>query len=228
MTPAEKLEPKGRMTLGLVFIALGLILTLDQAGILDIRGIGRWWPLLLIGVGVVKVRQPLQDGQRAAGVGFLFLGGFFLLVNVLSWGRAWPLGVVLVGVLLLWQAFDRSPATGPKESESPVISELAVMGGLKRGIRALGLQGGYITAVMGGVELDLRRSKIGASPAHVDVFALWGGIELKVPSEWSVEGRVVPFMGGFENTAQPVSDSIDPPRLVVRGHAVMGYIEITN
>ena len=62
--------PKGRLAIGLVFIAVGLVLTFDQAGVLNLDGFGRFWPLLLIGIGIVKVRQPIEDGQRAVGTGF--------------------------------------------------------------------------------------------------------------------------------------------------------------
>ena len=45
------ISPRGRLSLGLVLIALGLVLTLGQAGLLHLEGLGRFWPLLLIGVG---------------------------------------------------------------------------------------------------------------------------------------------------------------------------------
>ena len=59
--------PKGRLAVGLVLIAGGLLLIFDQAGIVNFDGFGRFWPLLLIGIGIVKVRQPIEDGQRAVG-----------------------------------------------------------------------------------------------------------------------------------------------------------------
>jgi len=46
---------RNRTTLGLVLIAIGLLFTLDSAGLL--RNGGRWWPLLLIGVGIVTVHR---------------------------------------------------------------------------------------------------------------------------------------------------------------------------
>ena len=39
-----------------------------------------------------------------------------------------------------------------------------------------------------------------ALTAHVDVVAFWGGIEIKVPAGWTVDARVVPLLGAFENT----------------------------
>jgi hypothetical protein len=88
---------RNRTALGLVLIAVGVVMTLDSAGVLRTEGLGRWWPLLLIGVGLVKVRQPRADGQRAAGVAFLLLGGFFQVTSVLAFGAAWALLMVAFG-----------------------------------------------------------------------------------------------------------------------------------
>ena len=210
--------PKGRLALGLVLIAVGLLLLLDQAGFL--RGLGRGWPLLILGAGVVKLLQPREDGQKAIGVALVFLGGWFQIISV----GFWPLLLTLAGSFLLWGAFQK--AEPPTTSELSFLSELALMGGFKKSVAVADFRGGYITAVMGGLELDLRRSKIGASPVCIDVFALWGGMDLKVPPEWAVDVRVVPFMGGFEDKTQAPVPAEGAPRLIVRGYAVMGGMGI--
>jgi hypothetical protein len=218
--------PKGRLPIGLLLIAVGLVMMLDQAGILRMGGLFRWWPLILIGAGIVKLRQPIEDGQRANGTALVVVGGIFLFFTALTWGKAWPLIFIMVGGFLLWSAFERPRPAGA--AESPLLSELAIMGAVKRSVRSTDFRGGYITAVMGGVELDLRKSTIATSPAFVDVATVWGAIDLKVPADWIVEGRVVPFMGGFENKTQLIVDRHDAPRLVLRGSAVMGGVTISN
>lgn len=228
MSAPAAVTPKGRLSVGLLLIGLGLVLTLGQAGILKLEGLGRFWPLLFIGIGVVKVRQPIEDGQRAVGVALLLAGSLLLFIRILSWGQAWPLVLVLVGALLLWQSIEKPPASEPAPSESPYLSEIAFMGAAKRSPRVADFLGGYITAVMGGVDLDLRKARMGPSPAVLDVVAVWGGIELKVPAGWSVEGRVVPILGGFDDKTQVLVESAEAPRLVVRGYAIMGGVVIGN
>jgi LiaF transmembrane domain len=220
--------PKGRLAIGLVFIAVGLVLTFDQAGVLNLDGFGRFWPLLLIGIGIVKVRQPIEDGQRAVGTALLLVGGLFQVLSVLSWGRAWPLVLVAAGGLLLWQAIDRPRPPDSAPSSSPVVSELVLLGGSKRMLRVADFRGGYVTAVLGGIELDLRQCRMNATSATLDVVAFWGGIDLKVPPEWSVDGRVVPLMGGFDQRAPGPAGPGEGPRLIVRGYAVMGGVVIGN
>ena len=59
------------------------------------------------------------------------------------------------------------------------------MSGSQGNIASSNFAGGEITAVMGGVELDLRNASI-QTDAVLNVFAFWGGISLKIPSDWSV------------------------------------------
>jgi Cell wall-active antibiotics response 4TMS YvqF/Domain of unknown function (DUF5668) len=215
---------RNRTSLGLVLVIAGLLLALDSAGVLRTDGLGRWWPLLLIGVGLVKVRQPREDGQRAAGVAFLMLGGLFLFTTVLAIGAAWPLLMVAFGTFLIWQGAEGPVAETIKVSDSPYLSEMVLIGVVKRGHRPLDFRGGSVTAVIGGVELDLRKANL-TGTAYLDVVAFWGGIEVKVPADWTVDARVIPLMGAFENK---VDSPATPggPRLVVRGHAIMGAVVI--
>jgi predicted membrane protein len=216
---------RSRTALGLVLIAVGLVFTLDSAGVLRTDGLARWWPLLLIGVGIVKVRQPREDGQRAAGVAFLLLGGLLQLTSILTFGSSWTLLLVGVGLFLLWQGVEGPRAEAATVSESPYLSDMALIGYLKRSHQSADFRGGSITAVMGGVELDLRKAVLTSGTAYVDVVAFWGGIEIKVPAGWTVDARVVPVMGAFENKVDSPSVS-GGPRLVLRGHAIMGAVVI--
>jgi hypothetical protein len=223
------LGPKGRATLGLVLIVLGVVLALGRAGILEITGLARWWPLLVIGIGLVKVGQPIEDGQRAVGVALLSVGGVFQALAILSMVMWWPLVFMGVGTLLVWNGIQRPVGDRPPPPHSPYVSELALVGFVKRIHHAPEIRGGYITAAMGVVDLDLRKTRIGTSPAYLDVVAFWGGIVLKVPEGWTVDAQVTPILGGFENKALPPLAGNGPaPRLVVRGHAVMGAVGIEN
>jgi cell wall-active antibiotic response 4TMS protein YvqF len=215
---------RNRTSLGLVLIIVGLVLTLDSAGVLRTDGLGRWWPLLLVGVGIVKVRQPREDGQRAAGVAFLMMGSLFLFTSILSVRSAWPLLMVAFGAFLLWQSVEGPAAETIKVSDSPYLSEMVLIGYVKRRHPPSDFRGGSVTAVIGGVELDLRKAN-STGTAYLDVVAFWGGIEIKVPSGWTVDARVVALMGAFDNKVD--SPAIPGgPRLVVRGHAIMGAVVI--
>jgi hypothetical protein len=230
-TPAPRIT--GRLVAGGALILLGLLFTLDNLGYVDAGDVLDYWPLILIGIGVVKVRNPQHEGQRTLGYILIALGAVFLLQLVIfrDIRVAWPFILLVVGGLLVWRALRRE-GPGSERVESPVASQsdFAIMGGVHRVVESPDFRGGDATAVMGAVELDLRGAKIATSPAVMDIFALWGGIELTVPPEWKVDIQVVPILGGVENKARSTAPSPGAPEqvLIVRGTALMGGVEIKN
>ena len=81
---------------------------------------------------------------------------------------------------------------------------------------------------MGGFELDLREASIAeGEQAVLNLFALMGGGEIRVPEDWSIVSEVMPVMAGVEIKAQA-----DPDRarkqLRLKGLVVMGGIEVRH
>jgi hypothetical protein len=87
-----------------------------------------------------------------------------------------------------------------------------------------------VSAMFGGIELDLRKAAIAAEFATVDVSAMFGGIEIRVPETWTVESKGVGILGGFaDETRPPAPDpAVKPQRLVVTGTAIFGGVAIKN
>jgi predicted membrane protein len=241
--PAPRIT--GRLIVGALLIFFGLLFTLDNFGVIDAGDVLAYWPLILVVVGLVRIFQPSHPGQRVFGVIMVALGVFFQLQE-LGWTSMrfrdlWPIILVFVGGSLIWRAMGRgrpfdgnwavraTPADGVRDV-SPRQSDFAFMGGVHRVVESTDYRGGDATAVMGAVELDLRGATIASSPAVLDAFALWGGVEITVPAEWKVEIHATPILGGIDNKARSVV--ADPSRpaqlLVVRGTALMGGIEIKN
>jgi hypothetical protein len=107
------------------------------------------------------------------------------------------------------------------------VRAAALLGGVTRRCASRDFRGGDATAVLGGCEIDLREAKIVSGEAVLDVFALWGGIDVKVPPDWAVVLRGMPILGAIEDetTAAGV-----PKRatLVVKGLAIMGGVGVKN
>ena len=80
---------------------------------------------------------------------------------------------------------------------------------------------------MGHCEIDLRPAGItDPNEPVLEVFALWGGIEVRVPADWTVISQVDPILGGFEDKTQPPKE--ETKRFIIRGPVIMGGIEVTN
>jgi predicted membrane protein len=110
---------------------------------------------------------------------------------------------------------------------SATVNGFALLGAVKRGCDSQDFRGGSLTAVMGGCELDLRHASISSGHAVIDTFALWGGIEVKVPQDWSVEVRGTPILGAFDDKTVRVGGD-GSKVLVIKGVALMGGVEIKN
>ena len=76
-------------------------------------------------------------------------------------------------------------------------------------------------ACMGGVELDFRHAALLEGTTEVQVFALMGGVDIKVPDDIDVEVSGFGFMGGFDHVSQHVPEP-GRPLLRIKGIAIMG------
>jgi len=236
MIPPEHVphDPGVRFTpqlfVGLIVIAVGVLMTLDNLQVVDAAAYLRFWPAALILLGLVKIWHS-REGMGGSFGGFLFvvIGAWLLLeqtalVHISFWDM-WPALLVAFGIFLVWQGVA-SPKRRSPGASNDTISAMAVLGGVSRGNNSAAFRGGELTAVMGGCELDLRHAAI-EGEALVDVFALWGGIEIRVPEDWTVESRITPILGGVDDQTRPPR-AASRHRLVLRGFVVMAGVEIKN
>ncbi|HEY8551093.1 MAG TPA: DUF5668 domain-containing protein [Vicinamibacterales bacterium] len=114
-----------------------------------------------------------------------------------------------------------------RTSPGGTINVFAFLSGVERRPRGKPFKGAQLVALMGACELDLRQATPGAEVMHVSAFALWGGIEIRVPSDWIVVNESMALLGGIEDSSRPPTPDRGP-RVIVHGAAVMGGIEIKN
>jgi hypothetical protein len=82
-------------------------------------------------------------------------------------------------------------------------------------------------AVFGGIEYDLRQASTTKNQMTIDANALFGGVELQVPTSWTVILKGVAVFGGYEDKTAPPPPGAGP-ELIVTGHAIFGGVSITN
>lgn len=229
MNGSSGLRSIPQLIMGLLIVFVGLAFTLDNLGVADAEQYLRYWPVALIALGLAKLWQSC-DGHCGLGGVILIIAGSWLLLNSLmlvrlSFWEFWPMVLVLFGASLVWRSL-RGRTAGSGTDSSSVVSAVAVLGGVKRGNNSKTFRGGDLTAVLGGCEVDLRQAAIDGE-AVIDVFAMWGGIELRVPEDWTVDSRVTPLLGGVEDKTRPPQGATTH-RLTLRGFAIMGGIEVKN
>lgn len=220
-----------RLIIGFGILALGMLWTLDNLDILEAEPITRWWPILLVIIGLV---QLLDSRANKGGPIVLIIVGTALLLRHARFidfdlSDLIPLAIAVLGAKLIWEALTRRRPRSPEaigDSDS-VIHAFAMMAGVKRQTVSHEFRGADANAIMGGVELDLRNAQIRAGDdVIIDAFAMWGGVEVKVPSNWRIVGNVLPIMGGFVDNTHPTGEP--GPTVTIRGTAIMGAIEVKN
>lgn len=221
---------------GLGITAVGVILLLHNMGIIYARSYLSYWPVLLILIGLSSALQPTGSAGRWVGLILLVVGVLLLLDNLYIidfyvW-EYWPLLLILAGFALL-RASRRprgSQFTGASAQAGPdgsSVRAFALLGGQRISSTSNDFQGGNVTAIMAGCKVDLRGASIKSDKAVLELFALWGGIEVLVPVTWAVQLEGFPILGGFEDKTHP-SPQGEPKRIFLRGTAIMGGIEVKN
>jgi predicted membrane protein len=221
---------------GGIFILIGLAFLLDHLGIISIDKLWRFWPLLLVLTGVINFVS-----QRRTWGALLMFAGVLLQLNELGithfgWAALWPMTLIAFGLFVMWGSMQWSskPSTSKSAGGDPrtTLNEAVVFGGLERRMTSPDFQGGDITAIFGGVELDLTEAQMQADEATLAITAIFGGVEIRVPPTWQVAFRGAPIFGGVEDKTR-TSRVVDPASpnlktLIITGAVIFGGLEIKN
>lgn len=121
-------------------------------------------------------------------------------------------------------SYSAVPAGQVKDTEFVV----ALMGGTSRRGHWRPARKNYAIAVMGGAELDFREAAFGPGVTEVQVWSMWGGVEIIVPPGVNIESRGIALLGGFDHAAdEPSVPDPTAPTLRITGLAVMAGVEIS-
>jgi hypothetical protein len=229
---------QGQVVLGVLVIALGLLFLLDNLGLIELGRVLAFWPLLIVVLGIVKLVDTDSSNDKVLGIVLIALGATLLLNRLgyfyFTWHMTWPLLLIALGALLVYRAAagrhvrasSATPELAQAVDSDSVIEATAILGGLERRVTSAAFRGGDVTAILGGCMLDLRGASI-QREARLDVFALFGGITIKCPPDWTVVVRGTPILGGFDHKSEaPGTDT--SKRLVVSGYAIMGGVDIRS
>jgi len=235
LAPPRPSASIGKLVFGLIVAVLGVLFTLENFGLVEVQNLGRFWPLALVAIGGAHLSQSWRT-RPFGGLLLVGLGVFFLLRNFhvihISLFSLLPLVLVVVGVRIVFGALGGRDARWDRTGETGVsdawLRGFVAFGGLERRIASTQFQGGDIGAFCGGWEIDLSKAKLAGKEARLDVFAWWGGGEIRVPEDWNVSVQVLPILGGTGDKTRHPAPGTEAGTLVVTGTVVMGGVEIKN
>jgi hypothetical protein len=215
----EKGSSSSRRFWGFAFVIGGLWQTAVEAFGLRFY-INDWWPLVLVGLGVLLVVKSI--GQASPPEDYTNMGA--------PAGGSLPPSSVPGSIGASASGSGGAYAAPPPQpgfaGGEETVNAFAFLGGVRRNIVSPAFRRGNLTAIMGGVVLDMRQSQATGGETVVEVFAMWGGIEVKVPPDWQVANEIVPIMGGVEDRSlhtQPIRH-----RLVLKGVVLMAGVEVKS
>ena len=228
---SERVVDLGRLLIGAAVIALGVLFLLDSADTLDAgRAIDRWWPAVIVAGGVLTLleRPPaLVRGALLTGVGIVLLLFTTDVLEENAWSYVWPALLIIVGIVIVARWSGRT--ISGVENEEDVVRATGVFGGPNLVCGSQRFRGAWLTAIFGGVTLDLRDARPAPEGASINATAAFGGIEIIVPRGWRVSVRSTPIFGGLddktEHTPPPPEDA---PALHIDAVSIFGGVEIKH
>jgi len=234
-------EKDGHSTLigGLLVIAVGVLLLLDQEGIIPLSHILRFWPLILIVPGLVKLFQGRVPEERVFGGVLVFLGLLFqfsaLGFQHFEFRHIWPLLVIVAGVWVLFSPskqrrpnlFTRMMAPASSDAEINLVN---VFGGGESRITSRNFRGGKLVAFFGGFKVDMSDAEMEGNEAVIELVAFFGGGEFVIPRSWEISVRGTGLFGGYgdETRHLPPDPSAPKKTLVIRGTWMFAGFNVKN
>ena len=227
--------PQQSVVLGTVLALLGVVFLLDNFHVFDVSRVFSFWPVVFMVVGGLKLTQARDTKDNVIGGGLLLVGIALTLDHMglisVRWRDLWPLVLIGVGILVIFKGqLSERIGAGPTSTinglaDNGQLSLTTMMSGSQIKIEAQNFQGGEMTVLMAGVELDLRNASMPVD-STLHIFVAMGGVEIKVPLDWTVVYRGTPIMGGVDDKTVPTPNPAK--RLTITGTVIMGGVEIRN
>lgn len=221
---------------GVVVVAIGCLLLLDNLGIFRFRDIWQYWPVLLIVWGLSHVIDSRTPSGWIWGGMIALIGALFLLDNldifVFNFAVVWPVLLIAFGVSVLVGAYERNRynISGGTHASAPVVGAHAIFSENRTGSDAQDFQGGAASAIFGAARFDLRNASMTTDEARIHVDVIFGEAEVRIPETWNVISRAAVVFGGVDDkTIHPKPDpNVKTPRLVITGSVIFGAITLRN
>ena len=216
----------GRLWIGSFFLLFGFGFLLHQADVIELGELlSTWWPLLFVIIGII---QLINRTHSSAGSGLLFiLIGVFLLVN--QWfdmnliTYLWPLIIIFIGIIIIFTRFKHEETAHSDNS----LNTFVLLSGAEIKSQSKDFQGGSVTTILGGAEIDLRGAVI-ADGASLDFTSVLGGVSVIVPENVQVEISGLPILGGWEDKTRNHGEDEDVAVLKLNCLTILGGAEIKN
>jgi len=203
---------------GWAFIIVGSWIFVSKIGLLEFSFWGILFPLVLLFVGGMLVYRSLSPPRVHVSFDPADAPKTDFGQPATPPGEPPPEG----GPTPTFTTYSRAD-----EDHAEYIRTFAMLSGSELRPMSRPFRGADLSAVLGGVNLDLTSARMEGDSARIEVFAFCGGIEIHVPPDWTVTSKVATLLGGFTDKRRPTT-TLPTKTLIIDGFAVMGGIEVKN
>jgi len=253
----RKTRQEGRIFAGLILVCVGAALLLRNSGFPLPYWLFSW-PVILILVGLYTgIKHNFKNTSwiilMAIG-GFFLVDQFIPDIRLAPY--FWPVAIIALGVLFIlrpdrskWRSlredekkntFDSSIAGNnfkdttaePSSFTTDTSDELrvsSVFSGIERSVVSKNFQGGKISCVFGGADIDLTQADLQGKKL-IKFEVVFGGAKLIVPPHWTVYNEIEGVFHSVEDKRKfNAAAVINPDKiLVLKGSVVFGGVEIRS
>ena len=231
----DKNHKSKHLILGLLLVAAGIFFILKNLGILSpfVSGIIFSWQMLLIAIGLTWV----ANHKRTPGIILIIIGAAYLAPEFFNLPINfheifWPSLLILGGVLIIFKRghhFAHRHAYTINNGGEDFIEQILIFSGGERIVTSQDFKGGEIITVFGGSKVDFTNAKLADGINYLEVICVFGGVELRIPSDWNVRIEVISALGGFSDKRMMINPIVDTNKtLVIKGVAAFGGGEIKS
>lgn len=240
-TEKRQRDSKAKLLSGVLIIVFGVLFLIDRIN----DTIPNWvfsWKMILIAIGLISLYK--HNFKHFSGYVLVAIGGTFLVNDLwphtIQADLLFPIIIIAFGVLTLGKALNlfgkkKDPFADMNFGQSTDIDSddyvdaSALFGGINKTIVSKSFKGAKLSAVFGGIEVNLTKSDIQGS-IIVHTTTSFGGTTIIVPSNWKVQSEIVTVFGGVDDNRKMISElnQDDSKTLILTGNCYFGGVEIQS
>jgi predicted membrane protein len=114
-----------------------------------------------------------------------------------------------------------------KPGQDTILDVTSIFGGVKKKVLSKQFQGGEVTCVFGGAEINLSNADFN-SPISIDVTNIFGGTKFIIPANWEVRSEVTAIFGGIDDKRPQTANVVPEKTIVLNGTIMFGGVEVNS
>lgn len=215
---------------GIILVVLGVIIGTNSLGLTDINLLfDGWWTLFIIVPCFIGL---FTNSEKTGNIIGILIGVALLLgINdIIDFDKIWtlllPLVIVVVGLSLIFKdTFNSKVSKEIKKINKENNKDndyFTAFSGQNIDLNNEDFKGADLTAIFGGLKLDLRKANIDKDVV-INASSIFGGINILIPKDVNVKVKSTSLFGGVTNKK---SNNDNKKTIYINALCMFGGVEI--